>query len=400
MSHIQEVQVQIVKRAAMVLFLLLIIVSTAQADFKKTKIAVLDFNLQGNNFETKDMGKIVAEWFITALVKEGRFEVVERGMLQKIIAEQKLALSGVVDESTATQLGKVLGVKVVITGTVMKLQGITEINARIIDVESASIITAENVRSTSAASLQQLVVRMSEKIIKNFPLEGYIVKRSGKKVTIDLGRLAGVKKDMEFLVYKEGNVIKHPKTGEVLDVEQIETGKVKITVVRDTIADGMIDKESGHAAIGYGQLVKSVRGPLKPLPAPNVYQPPAVQVNAAPAMVSVSVNAPTRGKPAAGASQYIKQIKSENAISQRDAAKRIIRGRLYDTSVMDVVEKYLLRGYKIKGRDRNHVDAMSWMCKALGASGNSKYRKTLTAVSRDAANRKLRGYAAKSLAQL
>jgi len=30
------------------------------------------------------------------------------------------------------------------------------------------IITAENVRSTSTTSLQQLVVRMSEKIIKNF----------------------------------------------------------------------------------------------------------------------------------------------------------------------------------------------------------------------------------------
>ena len=30
------------------------------AEFKKTKIAVLDFQLQGDDFETKDMGKIVA----------------------------------------------------------------------------------------------------------------------------------------------------------------------------------------------------------------------------------------------------------------------------------------------------------------------------------------------------
>jgi len=392
--------VQILRRAILVVLLLLIVVSGAQAEFKKTKIAVLDFSLQGKNFETADMGKIVAEWFITAMVKEGRFEVVERGMLQKIIAEQKLALSGVVDETTATQLGKVLGVKVVITGTVMQLQGITEINARIIDVESASIITAENVRSSNTASLQQMVVQMSEKIIKNFPLEGYIVRRKGQHVTIDLGKRTGVREGMEFVVYKEGNVIKHPRTGEVLDVEQIETGKLKIQSVRGKISEGEITKEAKKGEIGYGQLVKSVRGPLTPLPAPVVHQAPAVQVNTAPAMVSVSVNAPTVRRAPANADQYIKQIKSENAINQRDAAKRIIRARLFDTKVMDVVAEYLLKGYTKNSRDRNHVDAMAWMCKALGASGNSKYTKPLKTVAEKADNRKLRGYAAKSLAQL
>ncbi len=383
----------IVKRMMMVVFLLVMMVSAVQADFQKNKIAVLDFNLQGNNFETKDMGKIVAEWFITALVKEGRFEVVERGMLQKIIAEQRLGLSGVVDENTATQLGKILGVKVVITGTVMKLQNITEINARIIDVESASIITAENVRSTSTASLQQLVVQMSEKIIKNFPLEGYIVSRSGKKVSIDLGRRAGVKEGMEFLVYKEGNVIKHPKTGEVLDVEQIETGKVKVVSVRGKISQGTIIKESKTDKIGYGHLVKSVRGPLKPIPVTNVYR--------APAKVSVRAAAkPKRAKTSSVAQTYIKQIKSGNAVSQRDASKRIIRARMFDTKVTDAVEAALRKGYKINGRDRNHVDAMSWMCKVLGASGNSKYKKVLKLVADEGSGRKLRGYASKSLAQL
>ena len=380
-----------IKRMCMVVLLILLCATMAQADFTKTKIAVLDFTLQGTNFETQDMGKIVAEWFITALVKEGRFEVVERGLLQKIVAEQKLALSGVVDESTATTLGKVLGVKIVITGSVMKLQNITEINARIIDVESASIIAAENVCSASTTSLQHLVVQMSEKIIKNFPLEGYVVQRNKKNISIDLGRRAGVKEGMEFLVYKEGNVIKHPRTGEVLDVEQIETGKVKITSVRGKISQAKILKETSTNAIGYGNLVKSTRGPLKPLPAPVVKKK---------APAKVSVKALPRSGLTGVAKTYVKQLKSENAISQRDAAKRIIRARLFDAGVMNAVEKALLKGYTRGGRDRNHIDAMAWLCKALGASGNSKYRKTLTTVSKDAGNRKLRGYASKSLAQL
>ena len=56
---------------------------TATADFKRTKVAVLDFQLKGKGYDTPDMGKIVSEWLITSLVKDGRFEVVDRGLLKK-----------------------------------------------------------------------------------------------------------------------------------------------------------------------------------------------------------------------------------------------------------------------------------------------------------------------------
>ncbi|MFH1992106.1 MAG: FlgO family outer membrane protein [Pseudomonadota bacterium] len=235
------------------------------AEFQKTKIAVLDFQLQGEGYETTDMGKIVAEWLITALVREGRFEVVERRLLQKILEEQKLVMAGVVDENSASQLGKLLGVKVIISGSVMRFQNIMEVNARIIDVESGSIITAENVKSTTAIKLEDLVVQMAEKIIKDFPLEGYIVNRSQDSVTIDLGKRAGVKNGMKFIVFKEGKIIKHPRTGEVLDVEKIETGEIEISSVTDNIATAKIVKETSPDAIKYAQMVKSVFESVAPV---------------------------------------------------------------------------------------------------------------------------------------
>jgi curli biogenesis system outer membrane secretion channel CsgG len=88
-------------------------------NFKKTRIAVLDFQIQGTGFETEDMGKIVAEWLITALVQEGRFDVIERRLLEKVLKEQNLGASGVVDTQSASKLGKVLGARVVISGTVI-----------------------------------------------------------------------------------------------------------------------------------------------------------------------------------------------------------------------------------------------------------------------------------------
>jgi len=232
---------------------------TANAEFKKTKIAVLDFQLQGGKHDSTnaDMGKIVAEWLITALVKEGRFDVIERRLLEKVLEEQKIGVSGLVDESSASKLGRVLGAKIVITGSLMEFQGVMEANARIIEVETSSIIAAENVKSTSAAKLEDLVVQMAEKIIRDFPLEGYIVQRQGDKVLIDLGKRTGVKPGMQFMVYKEGRIIKHPKTGEVLDIERIETGTVEITEVKTKTADGVIKKENQTDSINAGQLVKS-----------------------------------------------------------------------------------------------------------------------------------------------
>ena len=257
--------------------LLIFTAATAAADFKKNKIAVLDFQMQGKQYQNSDMGSIVAEWLITALVKEGRFDVVERRLLQKILSEHQLAMSGIVDDKSISELGQILGVKIIISGAVLHFQNIIEANARIIDVSNGSIIAAESVKSSSAAGLEDLVVQMAKKIIKDFPLEGYIVMRKDDKVAIDLGKQAGVKIGMQFLAYKEGNVIKHPKTGEVLDVEILETGKLNITRVRENIASADIVEEKNPGAIAYGQMVKSISQSSAPIgkytttPATGIY---------------------------------------------------------------------------------------------------------------------------------
>jgi TolB-like protein len=365
------------------LMLLVVMPATVGADFKKTKIAVLDFQLQGDGFETKDMGSIVAEWFITALVKEGRFDVVERAMLNKILNEQKMGVSGIVDENSATQLGKILGVKTIISGSVMKLQGVLEVNARIIDVETASIIAAENVKSTASTSLQSLIVQMSDKIIKNFPLEGYIVSRKGDDVSIDLGIRTGIKPDMEFLVFKEGAVIKHPKTGEVLDVEMIKTGKLRITGVSKKIAGAIIIEETSPAAIALGHMVKSISGPLTPIK-DEVYVAPAPGRRQA------------RNVPLQSA-EYIAKLQSRILKDKIWAAKRIIKDGVSDPAVLNVLEKLLLEMYNENPRDRNQVDAVAWMLKALGAPALPQYKVTLVQIAKEAKSRKVKGYAQKAL---
>lgn len=370
---------------------LLIQTTSSAADFRKAKVAVLDFQLQGEGFETKDMGIIVAEWFITALVKAGRFEVIERGLIQKLLEEQKLSMSGIVDETTATKIGKFLGVKTIISGSVMKLQDVIEINARIIDVETASIIAAENVKSTTSVRLQDMVVQMSEKIIKNFPLEGYIVNKTDSKVTIDLGRVAGVKDGMEFSVYKEGKIIKHPKTGAVIDVQRIETGKIVVVNVRDKIAEGKILQEESPGSISYGQLVSTTVGNLQPIPK-EILPDYALE------KALTSTTQPSKKGNSPG--DVAGMLRSSNLGDKADGARIVAKQYKSDSRLLDIVNDELLKGYNSNSNDKNYVEAMAWLCNALGASGQARYASTLEKVSQNTPNRKLQKYALKNLRHL
>jgi curli biogenesis system outer membrane secretion channel CsgG len=66
--------------------------------------------------EDKYSGSEVATRLIGYLVNNGYYQVVERSKLQQIIEEQRLALSGMIDESTAVEVGKLLGVEGILTG--------------------------------------------------------------------------------------------------------------------------------------------------------------------------------------------------------------------------------------------------------------------------------------------
>jgi curli biogenesis system outer membrane secretion channel CsgG len=51
---------------------------------------------------------------------EGKIRLIEREQLEKVLGEQKLANSGLVDETTAVQMGKLVGVRYMITGKVTR----------------------------------------------------------------------------------------------------------------------------------------------------------------------------------------------------------------------------------------------------------------------------------------
>ena len=98
---------------------------------------------------------------------------------------------------------------------------------------------------------------------------------------------------------------------------------------------------------------------------------------------------------------YVDRLIKGNWISLRDVAQSLYNTGNTNAEVLDVATEVLLEKYPRSGEDRDAVDAVSWMCRALGASGNARYRPVLEKIQKDKeVHHKARGHcekAAKSL---
>jgi curli biogenesis system outer membrane secretion channel CsgG len=89
------------------------------ATIQKKRIAILPFKDKTTNSPIKgDVGSLAVDQLTTLLVNTGRFSVIERERIDAILAEQGLAGKGIVDATTAAQVGKALGAELIFTGAV------------------------------------------------------------------------------------------------------------------------------------------------------------------------------------------------------------------------------------------------------------------------------------------
>jgi curli biogenesis system outer membrane secretion channel CsgG len=106
--------------------LFLLVASCAAQDTRK-RVAVLDFDygtvrssvaaIWGTD---QDVGKGIADLLVQKLVEDGKYRVIERKAIEKILTEQNFSNSDRADSTTAAKIGKVLGVDAIIIGSITK----------------------------------------------------------------------------------------------------------------------------------------------------------------------------------------------------------------------------------------------------------------------------------------
>jgi formylglycine-generating enzyme required for sulfatase activity len=104
-------------------------------------VAVMDLIPQGSRPEE---ALAVTNQLRTQLLKTGKFTLVDRSQMDEILKEQAFQQTGCTSEECAVQVGQILGVRKIVSGSVTKLSDqVWQVSLLMLDVESAKTLRAE-----------------------------------------------------------------------------------------------------------------------------------------------------------------------------------------------------------------------------------------------------------------
>ena len=172
-----------------------VLCSGAWADQKS--LAVMKFTTtagSGRNFwygASWDIGEGMSEMLVTALVETGKFKVLERQQIHDVLGEQDLGDSGRVDPATAAKIGKILGARYLIYGTVNEFEyskagggGAVRIGGFRVGASEASAHVGMDVRIVDAVTSEIL---FSTRSVADANRTGFKVGYSGADFGADVG---------------------------------------------------------------------------------------------------------------------------------------------------------------------------------------------------------------------
>lgn len=282
-------------RRARILMTLCLFLSLAHAVAEdKVRIAVLDFNTEAVHstwrygWSYSRLATTAADGLTHQLVQNREFSVIERNRLSEILAEQDLAASGAIDASTAAQLGKVLGVQLVVIGSVLEfginekggkipqvgkwkfgrgvgasvVTGSAKLSARLVDTTTAEILGswegdgkhrfgkgefagARAGQNFDTGMASKILLEANEKLGREIAaaassiepttlrggIDGKVARVDGGKIYLNVGESSGVRVGDRFRVTALGEAILDPDTGEELGRDESFRGTLEVTQV-------------------------------------------------------------------------------------------------------------------------------------------------------------------------
>lgn len=251
-------------------------------------------------------GAVTAEGMTTmltnALVKDGRFVVVDRLGLAAVQFEQGLGQLGATTAETAARPGQLIGAGAVVRGVVTKFQAaasgsalnigglpiglgsflgagagiksqtaMMEISLRLIDTSSGQVIstsTAQGSASTTSADVtlvnpntglsggvgtfqatpmgqagEQAIVKAVELIaagMRSVPWSALVIDTNNGLVYVNAGADRNVQAGLALNVYRHGKVLTDPATGVVLDIDLEKIGTLRVVGVREKLSTAVV----------------------------------------------------------------------------------------------------------------------------------------------------------------
>lgn len=235
----------------------------------------------------------MSDMLTTSLVKTARFEIVERNKIDKVFKEQNFGMSGMVDENTAAEVGKLLGAKYVVFGSItsatrkdidkfgyilvrievgIDVRAVNTTSGKILLSESAIgvsesklVTTADGVivsgaidyNSAYADASRDAITIVGRKIADLSPLIGFVLSVDPSQVLIDIGEEQGVKNGDSFVAFTVGDEILHPATGKHIGWKKEILQELKVVSTEKTMSNVVKIRSQSTKQLNPGDFVIS-----------------------------------------------------------------------------------------------------------------------------------------------
>ncbi len=210
-------------------------------------LAFLTVDEKGILTERAGVPEILVNYLSTELAKTGRVRVVERMLLDKLLAELNLGSSELADPNTSLKLGRILAARLLASGILVNQSRNSFLSLRMIDSETSAIpIVYSDTINTSR--INQVIKKVSsdllKEIIKKYPLQGFVIQKEGDQVLINLGKSHGVKKGMKFALLEGGGIIEFK--GRKLHRGLVKVGEIEVSSVEPDVSYARIVSAKGE----------------------------------------------------------------------------------------------------------------------------------------------------------
>jgi TolB-like protein len=193
---------------------------------KRMRLAVYPFDEKGT---VSDQSSLFMDMLILALQKQNRFQLIERVRMDRVMEEQQLSLTQVIDRNAAVNIGKLMSAQAIITGSIIETRRGIEMVGRMIDTETSKILATEKIycKTGDLTALKFLAESMTVKFHNDFPmLRGIVIKRKDRHIFTNLGQ-DNIPLHGRLIIYRENG----PETGRASGAESIILGYARVTQV-------------------------------------------------------------------------------------------------------------------------------------------------------------------------
>lgn len=181
--------------------------------------------------------------------------IVERRLLDKVMAEIKLGSSELADQDTQIRLGKVFAARLMISGALNSDGNTVSVGVRAIDTETTRLALVRSERAGEPLKVDALAATIADAVARTvkekYPLKGRVVALDGPRAILNLGRKHGVTAGQSFNVLSRGEPIE--SNGRVLGYKESKVARLTVTEVDDLLSYAKVEEST--AAIEKQQRV-------------------------------------------------------------------------------------------------------------------------------------------------